>query len=87
MAQTNGKKIFLFALSTCIWCRRLKALLDGMNIQYDYVFVDQTEGAEKEKIVAEMKRYNPSLSFPTLIIDGQAVVGFQEEKIKEMLSQ
>lgn len=33
--------IELYALSTCVWCKMTKALLEKMDIGFDYVYVDQ----------------------------------------------
>ena len=37
----------LYALSTCVWCRRTKQLLDQLGVEYDYVDVDLLEGGDK----------------------------------------
>jgi glutaredoxin len=83
----NNKKVYLYALSTCVWCQRCKGLLDEMGVDYDYVFVDQLAGSEKEKVVAELMKHNPSRSFPTIVIDGEVIIGFKEDAIKELLSK
>ncbi|MDD5660242.1 MAG: glutaredoxin domain-containing protein [Actinomycetota bacterium] len=36
----QNKKVMLYALSTCIWCRKTKMLLDELGIAYDYMDVD-----------------------------------------------
>ena len=33
-------KILLYSLSTCIWCRKTKELLERLGVSYDYIFVD-----------------------------------------------
>ena len=33
----------------------------------------------------EIKKYNPSTSFPTLVIKEKAIIGFREKEIKEAL--
>ncbi len=83
MGEKN-KKIVLYALSTCGWCRKTKNLLNRLNIEYQCFEVDLLEGKEREKILKEMKRYNPNLSFPTLVINDELVIiGYDEEKIKK----
>lgn len=85
MAKKN-KKITLYALSTCVWCRKTKNLLNQLKIEYQCYDVDLLKGEEKEKIISEMKKYNPKLSFPTLVIDENLVIiGYDEEKIKKEL--
>ena len=86
MNHVSGKsrgKIILYALSTCVWCRRTKQLLDQLGVEYDYVDVDLLEGEEKTTATEEVKNLNPRCSFPTLAIDGKCIVGFDEQKIRE----
>ena len=86
--ENAGKdKIFLFALSTCIWCRKVKGLLDELGADYEYVFVDKLEGDERQKAVDALIRLNPAKSFPTLVAGKDCVVGFQEERVKELASK
>lgn len=82
-----NKKVVLYALSTCGWCRRTKLLLSKLAINYQCFDVDLLKGEERDKVINEMKRYNPKLSFPTLVIDDSLVIiGYDEEKIKKELS-
>lgn len=81
----NKGKIMLYALSTCVWCKKTKKLLDKLGVQYDYVYVDQLEGDEKESTKDEIMKYNPRCSFPTLVInDEKCIAGFKEDEIKEV---
>ena len=80
----NKGKIMLYALSTCVWCKKTKKLLDKLGVQYDYVYVDQLEGDEKESTKEEIMKYNPRCSFPTLVInDEKCIAGFKEDEIRE----
>jgi glutaredoxin-like protein NrdH len=84
--KVQGKKradIFLFALSTCGWCRKTKNLLDELGVEYRYIDVDLLDGQDKREVVAEVTRWNPSSSYPTMVINNKSIVGFQEEKIKQ----
>ncbi|MCQ1536545.1 glutaredoxin family protein [Methanosarcina sp. KYL-1] len=79
-------KILMYGLSTCVWCKRTKKLLTELGVEFDYVYVDRLEGEEEEKAVEEVRRFNPSISFPTTIINGEkAIVGFKEKQIREAL--
>lgn len=75
--------IELYALSTCVWCKMTKALLEKMEVGFDYIYVDELQGEEKEMILEEVKRWNPKCSFPSLIVHGEkCVVGYKEDEIK-----
>jgi glutaredoxin-like protein NrdH len=47
--------------------------------------VDKLEGEERVKVIEEIKKINPNLSFPTLCIDDKVIVGYQEDEIREAL--
>jgi len=81
----NGR-VMLYAISTCIWCRRTKEFLNQLGVRYDYVFVDLLTGDERKQIEKEVEKWNPRVSFPTVVIkDSKCVVGFKEDEIKEAL--
>jgi len=82
----NKGKIMLYALSTCIWCKKTKNFLDDLGVEYNFIYVDYLEGDEKEKTKKEIMKWNPRCSFPTIVInDRLCIVGFKEDKIKEAL--
>ncbi len=80
----NKGKVLLYALSTCIWCRKTKKLLDELGIAYDFIDVDLLSGEDSQKIQQEIGRWNPSGSFPTLVINNaKCIIGFEEEQIRK----
>ncbi|MDD3621210.1 MAG: glutaredoxin family protein [Methanofollis sp.] len=87
--HVDGKdkgKVMLYALSTCGWCAKTKDLLNSLGVEYDYLFVDQLPKKEMERVYTEMvNRYNSMGSFPTLVINGRTIVGYQEDEIREAL--
>lgn len=88
MIHVEGKKmgrILLYALSTCVWCRKTKQLLEQLGVDYNFVDVDLLSGAERAQVMEEIKKLNPRCSFPTLTIDDQCIIGFDEQKIKGAL--
>lgn len=89
MTQVPGNntrnKVTLYALSTCGWCRKTKRLLEENSIAYEYIDVDLITAEEEAEVMSAVRRWNPALTFPTIIINGKVIVGFQEDKIKEAL--
>ncbi len=86
IAGKNKGKIILYALSTCIWCRKTKNLLNQLGVEYSYIDVDLLDSDEKEKIKKEIEKWNPACSFPTIVInDEKCIIGFKEKEIKELL--
>lgn len=81
-------KVFLYTLTTCGWCRKTKNLLRELGVAYDYIDVDDQQGADRELAKQEVLKWNPSLSFPTMVLDdSEAVVGFSENRIREIVSK
>jgi glutaredoxin len=79
-------RIKLFTLSTCIWCKKTKALLKELGVGYEYVDLDLLTGVQREEALEELKRFNPGCSFPSLVIDdNRCIVGFKEEEIREAM--
>ncbi|MGB9724223.1 MAG: glutaredoxin family protein [Chloroflexia bacterium] len=80
--------IFLYALSTCVWCKKIKALLNELGVAYRYLDVDLVGPDEREAVMREVARWNPQRNFPTLVVDGRTViVGFKPERIREVLER
>ncbi len=79
--------IRLFALSTCIWCKKTRELLSSLGVAFDYIYVDLLKGAERAEAIAEVKKYNSSMSFPTLVIGEKSIVGLKEKEIREAIGQ
>ncbi|BBD08930.1 glutaredoxin family protein [Desulfovibrio ferrophilus] len=80
------KQVTVYALSTCIHCKHTKEYLDSMGITYACIHVDQLTGDERKDAVEQVKKYNPSASFPTVVIDEDCVVvGYKKDELKKHL--
>jgi len=80
--------VVLYALSTCVWCRKTKHLLDKLGVEFYYADVDLLKGKEKEEAMEAIKRHNPKCSFPTIVIDDKkCIVGYAQDEIKRELRE
>ena len=80
--------IMLYAISTCVWCKKTKRLLKNLGVAYKYIDVDQLTSEERDKVEEEVKKWNPRCSFPTLVFNQKTcVVGFKEYEIKVELKK
>lgn len=76
-------KIMVYALSTCMWCRKTKNLLDKLGVAYSFVDVDLLDAYEKERVKVEVKRWNPQGSYPTIVVgEERCICGFDETEIR-----
>ncbi|KAB1441154.1 glutaredoxin family protein [Pseudodesulfovibrio senegalensis] len=80
-----SKDISIYALSTCIHCKNAKKYLDECGVEYNCVFVDKLEGDERKQTIEAVKKHNPAVSFPTIVIGDDVVVGFNKDKIDKAL--
>lgn len=94
MVSSGGKRpdgardhvVVMYGLSTCVWCRKTREFLESEGVAFDIVYVDTLEGSEQETAVAEVRRWNPAGSFPTVVIDGsRSVNGHKPDDLKEVL--
>ena len=80
-------QVLLYALTTCIHCKKTKQYLEENDVDFNCVFVDKLSGDERKDMIKSIKEHNPKVSFPTLVIDqGETViVGFHKKDIAEAL--
>lgn len=82
-----NQSVKMYSLSTCGHCKAAKKFLAGCGVAFDVTDVDLLTGAEREAIIAEVRRLNPECSFPTIIIGDQVIVGNDEAKIRRALGR
>lgn len=84
--ENNKHGVFMYAISTCAWCRRAKRFLEDNKIEYEYVDTDLCSREDREKIRRNILSRGGRLSYPTIIVDGKIMItGFQEHRIREAL--
>ncbi|RLB44171.1 MAG: glutaredoxin family protein [Deltaproteobacteria bacterium] len=77
--------IKIYTLSTCGHCRATKELLKDSGVKFDYTDVDLLEGEERAAVLDEVRKVNPSCSFPTIIIGDTIIIGHRDDEIKKAL--
>lgn len=88
--HVDGKNLAdlkLFALSTCGWCKKTRMYLEVEEIEYDYIYVDLATGEERDEVMKDLEKFNPDMSFPTLVINNgeYVIIGYEPEEIAEAL--
>jgi glutaredoxin-like protein NrdH len=78
-------KIKLYSLSTCSHCSSTKRFFKDNGINVEFQDVDLLSGAERERIMNEVRKLNPDCTFPTICINDVVIVGFNEEKLRKAL--
>ena len=81
---TNKGDVRIFTLSTCAWCNKTKRLLKELDVEYHYIDVDLLDFEEKKIVLQEIKKWNPRVSYPTIVINEEKVIpSFDETEIRE----
>lgn len=79
--------IELFTLSTCPYCKATKEFLNENGVEYKFVDIDTQSIPDAKEIEAEVLKYNPDDSYPTIVINNgeQVIVGFQRDKLQKLV--
>lgn len=72
--------ITIYSTPTCMYCKTAKQFLGEHNIPYTEKNVASDMAAREE-----MVKKSGQLGVPVIDIDGQIVVGFDKERISEIL--
>ena len=78
-------KILIYTLSTCSHCNQTKDYLDERQIPYDTVHVDFLSGDDRTRAMEALRKLNPEITFPTIVIGEKIIVGFRPEAIEAAL--
>jgi glutaredoxin-like protein NrdH len=79
------KQVKLYAISTCGWCKKVKRFLKENGIEYEGCDVDLLSGDKKDQVREEVAKLNPRRTYPTLVVDDKVVVGYDEDRMREVL--
>jgi len=74
------KKVRIYSTPTCPFCIRAKQYLKDNNIAFEDIDVSANQQAAEEMVAK-----SGQMGVPVLDINGDIIVGFDKEKIKEAL--
>jgi glutaredoxin len=60
-------------------------MLQKRKVSFRTLYIDLMVGSERNDAMRQLKRVNPSVSFPTLVIGETVIVGNKQEEIKKAL--
>ena len=79
--------VFVFALTTCSWCKRTKEFLSENDVAFEYIDVDKCSLEEKREVGRLLKEMDASLGFPVTVVDDDVVItGYKPDEFREALS-
>jgi len=79
--KKSQSKIRVFSAPGCPYCYTLKEFLKEHNIEFEDIDVSKDEKALKEMI-----EKSGQMGVPVVDIDGEIVIGFDKEKICQLLN-
>jgi glutaredoxin-like YruB-family protein len=75
-----AKSVKVYSTPTCPWCIRAKQFLQENNIVFQNIDVSANQQA-----VDELMQKSGQMGVPVLDVDGEIIVGFDKERIKQSL--
>jgi glutaredoxin-like protein NrdH len=90
MTKVEGPKkehrVFLYTLSTCVWCKKTKEFLRESGVEYEYLDVDACSSEERRSALDSLKSRNAQIGFPIIIVDDKTLItGYKPDEIREAL--
>ncbi len=89
--KVDGKDkgdIRIFALSTCMWCKKTKKFFKDNNIAYSYVDVDLLSGDELNECLTEQLKYTGEETYPLIAIgEDDYILGYNKERLDELIGE
>lgn len=80
MENQNNKKVLIYSTPMCPYCEMAKDFFAENKIEFTNY--DVSTDVEKRK---EMVEISGQMGVPVIIIDGETIVGFDENKLTELL--
>jgi glutaredoxin len=81
----TGNDVFLYALSTCPWCRKTKAFFEEHDVPFGYVDVDTLPEHAAHEAAQRAYLLSGARAFPVVRIGDQVVVGYDPERFAALL--
>lgn len=76
-----AKNVKVYSTPACPWCIRVKQFLKENNV----IFEDYNVGSDQLK-ADEMVKVSGQMGVPVLDIEGEIIVGFDKDRIKQALT-
>jgi len=84
--ENDAHKVFIYALTTCGWCKKTKEFFAKNGVAYQYVDIDKATIDEKREIGTRLQELNVPLGFPVTVIDDETVIsGYKPDDFTEAL--
>jgi glutaredoxin len=79
------KKVSMYTLSTCPWCRKTKKFFAERNVPFTYIDYDLADEATQERISQELDAAGAT-GFPFVKIGDEVISGYQPALYSSLLN-
>lgn len=73
-------KVIIYTTPTCVYCKATKEFFKENNVQYE-----EKDVAKDMEAQQEMLKKSGMLAVPVIDVNGEVVIGFDKEKLSELL--
>jgi len=77
--------VFIYALSTCPWCRKAKQYFEDNGVPFEAVDIDLLPDDEGDRLADEALFASGSRAYPVVRIGEEVIVGYAPEKYGKLL--
>lgn len=78
------KKVIMYSLSRCPWCKKAKRYFEEAHVPYEYTDYDLADDEKQQKIYKDIHDIGAG-GFPVVKIGRDVVVGFKPDLYNELL--
>ena len=78
-------EVFVYALSTCPWCRKTKQWFADTGVPFEFVDVDQLKGTEQDAAAEKAHELSGGRRYPVVVFNGEVVTGYNPDRYLELL--
>ena len=76
----KGAEVVIYTSPTCIHCKSAKEFFNAHNIHYTEYDVIANPGRRQEAV-----EKSGQMGVPVILVDGELVIGFDEDRLRELL--
>jgi glutaredoxin len=78
------KKVSMYTLSTCPWCRKAKKYFTDHHVPFDFTDYDLADVPTQDRIMRELDAVGAK-GFPVVWISDQVVEGYRPDRYAQLL--
>ncbi len=78
-------EVLMYGLTTCPHCKRTLKFLENSGVDFEVIWLDKLEGEERKRVIEEVHKISGSYSVPVVVRGDKHVLGYNEEKLRELL--